>query len=99
MLQMSEFDRTMFDFEKDLVKKYLNQNNWNITKTAEAMSVSRQVLYFKIRKFAIVKCKDCNSTGWIYNDKQPIRCGCNPTPKKEENGSSTVILPSQIKPE
>lgn len=50
-------DTTLRDFqdisEKIFIEKKLNENNWNISKTAEALDIQRSHLYTKIKQFNI----------------------------------------------
>ncbi len=41
------------DHEKKIIKQSLRSNDGNITKTAMALGISRQLLYYKIKKFKI----------------------------------------------
>ncbi|SHI39680.1 two-component system, NtrC family, response regulator AtoC [Dethiosulfatibacter aminovorans DSM 17477] len=38
-------------FEKDYIRKSLEMNNWNVSKTAELLSLTRKSLYEKINKY------------------------------------------------
>ena len=50
-------ESTLRDFqdisEKIFIEKKLNENNWNISKTAEALDIQRSHLYTKIKQFNI----------------------------------------------
>ncbi len=57
-------DENIFDFtnsfaefkertEKIFLEKHLKQNNWNISKTAEALGIQRSHLYNKIKKYGL----------------------------------------------
>jgi DNA-binding NtrC family response regulator len=60
---LSEFDKflnspiTLHEFqgqsEKIFIEKKLRENNWNISKTAEALNIQRSHLYTKIKQYAI----------------------------------------------
>jgi len=41
------------EHEKNIVKTALTENNGNITRTARFLGISRQLLYYKIKKFSI----------------------------------------------
>jgi two-component system nitrogen regulation response regulator NtrX len=41
--------------EKMFLEKHLKQNNWNISKTAEALGIQRSHLYNKIKKYGLEK--------------------------------------------
>ena len=41
--------------EKAFILKQLNNNNWNISKTAEQLDIQRSHLYNKMRKYGIEK--------------------------------------------
>jgi DNA-binding NtrC family response regulator len=41
--------------EKNHIKKILNQNNWNISKSAEELQIDRVTLYNKIKKYGLRK--------------------------------------------
>ena len=41
--------------EKAFLEKHLKQNNWNISKTAEALGIPRSHLYNKIKKYGLSK--------------------------------------------
>jgi len=41
------------DHEKNIIQKALSINKGNITRTAKALGISRQLLYYKIKKFKI----------------------------------------------
>jgi len=49
----SNLMKPSFDQEKTRVKKAFVENRGNITRTARALGISRQLLYYKIRKFNI----------------------------------------------
>lgn len=44
-------------FEKDFITKKLHENNWNISKTAEAIDIERSNLYKKIKNYNIIEQK------------------------------------------
>ena len=50
-------ESTLRDFqdisEKIFIERKLNENNWNISKTAEALDIQRSHLYTKIKQFNI----------------------------------------------
>jgi DNA-binding NtrC family response regulator len=41
--------------ERAFILKQLNENNWNISKTAEIMDIQRSHLYNKMKKYEIEK--------------------------------------------
>jgi arginine utilization regulatory protein len=41
------------DHEENIIKKALVENQGNITRTAATLGISRQLLYYKIKKFRI----------------------------------------------
>ncbi len=45
------------DYEKNIIKTTLRKNEDNITRTARNLGISRQLLYYKIRKFKISRNK------------------------------------------
>ena len=47
--------RTLNEFEKQHIKKILNNNLWNISKTAKELGIDRVTLYNKIKKYKIEK--------------------------------------------
>lgn len=65
-------------FEKRLITDCLNVWDWNISHAAFELDVTRQTLYLKMKRYAIVRCPECESSGWIYKEDKPIRCVCNP---------------------
>jgi DNA-binding NtrC family response regulator len=38
-------------FEKDYIEKCLGMNDWNVSKSAEVLSITRKSLYEKINKY------------------------------------------------
>lgn len=44
----------MSAYEKELIEKYLANNNWNISKTAKILNIKRQSLQYRIKKYNIV---------------------------------------------
>ncbi len=48
------------DHERKIITDTLHSNNGNITKTAMALGISRQLLYYKIKKFKINRGKKSN---------------------------------------
>jgi len=46
---------TLNEFEKKHIVKVLNDNNWNISKSAEELGIDRATLYNKIKKYKIEK--------------------------------------------
>ncbi len=51
--EITDYKETIQNFEKEIIKKALEQNNYNITKTAKKLKISRQHLYNRIKKFDI----------------------------------------------
>ncbi len=47
--------KSRYDHEKNIIMGTLENNNENITKTARALGISRQLLYYKIKKFDIIR--------------------------------------------
>ena len=47
--------RTLDEFEKQHITKILNNNLWNISKTANELGIDRVTLYNKIKKYKIEK--------------------------------------------
>lgn len=47
------FDEARKQFEKDFVSKSLEQNGWNVTKTAQVIGMSRRWLQLKMREYEI----------------------------------------------
>lgn len=52
--QCSLTERVEF-YEKELIGNSLHQNNYNITKTAQALAISRQTLQHKIKKYHLMR--------------------------------------------
>lgn len=50
--------RTLDEFEKQHITKILNNNLWNISKTAKELGIDRVTLYNKIKKYKIEKMDD-----------------------------------------
>ena len=57
MDKLIDSESTLRDFqdisEKIFIEKKLAENNWNISKTAEALDIQRSHLYTKIKQFNI----------------------------------------------
>jgi len=54
----SEFngdDKTLAGIERKYILKALNENNWNISKTAQVLEIDRVTLYNKINKYSLRK--------------------------------------------
>ncbi len=49
------FIKNRYDHEKNIIMESLENNNENITRTARALGISRQLLYYKIKKFEIIR--------------------------------------------
>jgi DNA-binding NtrC family response regulator len=47
--------QTLDSFEKKYIEKILNENNWNISKSAEKLNIDRTTLYNKIMKYDLSK--------------------------------------------
>jgi transcriptional regulator with PAS, ATPase and Fis domain len=48
-------DRSLNALEKKYIKKLLDENKWNISRTAEILEIDRVTLYNKISKYALKK--------------------------------------------
>jgi len=48
-------DRSIMENEKSLLREVLGENNWNKTKTAAELGISRSTLYEKLKKYNITK--------------------------------------------
>ena len=58
----SELKKALKHFEKQFISKYLNENDWNISKTAKMIGISRSSLHIKIKELGItVNNKDVSS--------------------------------------
>ncbi len=44
----------MDDYESKIIKKFLDHNGYNITKTSQALNIKRQSLYYRIKKYGII---------------------------------------------
>jgi transcriptional regulator with PAS, ATPase and Fis domain len=53
-LPVQEFT-TLQDFEKNLIQKTLQENNWNKHKAAKKLNINRSTLYGKIRRYGLEK--------------------------------------------
>jgi len=53
----SENNNSLEDIEKKYIIKVLNENNWNISKSAEILEIERLTLYNKITKYGLRKNK------------------------------------------
>ena len=49
-----DLDGYMSDIEKDIIEKILKRNNYNVSKTARELSISRQNLQYKIKIHKII---------------------------------------------
>ena len=45
----------MSDIEKNIIEKILKKNNYNVSKTARELSISRQNLQYKIKIHKIIE--------------------------------------------
>jgi DNA-binding NtrC family response regulator len=50
----SSLDQSIFEFEKKYIEYHLKKNNYNISKTAESINLSRVSLHKKIKEHAIM---------------------------------------------
>ena len=48
-------DQSLGSFEKKYIGKILNENNWNISRSAEKLNIDRVTLYSKIKKYGLAK--------------------------------------------
>ena len=53
--QVAEEGGGLWGYEKALIVKALQDNNWNQTKAAQALSISRDNLRYRVKKYKIVK--------------------------------------------
>jgi two-component system response regulator HydG/two-component system response regulator AtoC len=57
------------EFERDLVLQALEKNNWNQTRAAEYLGISRKQLINKIKKYGLIKEKD---NTWLKSREKEI---------------------------
>ncbi|MEL7567090.1 MAG: sigma 54-interacting transcriptional regulator [Dehalobacterium sp.] len=55
--QKGKLQDILTEVEKQVIESYLDENRWNVTKTAEELGILRQTLHYRIRKFGINKNK------------------------------------------
>lgn len=48
----------MENYEKNIIIKFLEANNWNYQQTAKEMEIHRSLLYKKINKYGITRPKN-----------------------------------------
>ena len=48
-----DLKNTLDQYEKDLIEAALEKNNFNITRTAETLNITRQSLHHKINKYEL----------------------------------------------
>ena len=48
-------DRSLSALEKKYIQKQLDENKWNISKTAEILEIDRVTLYNKISKYKLIR--------------------------------------------
>ncbi|HBI26560.1 MAG TPA: sigma-54-dependent Fis family transcriptional regulator, partial [Peptococcaceae bacterium] len=53
--KVESLQQTLFDIERDIITQELNNNNYNITKTAKSLGVSRQHLQYRLKRLNIDK--------------------------------------------
>jgi DNA-binding NtrC family response regulator len=58
LLEEDSFQRFKEQAEKLFVERKLQENHWNIAKTAESMGIQRSHLYNKIERFGLTKPKN-----------------------------------------
>ena len=46
---------TLHDYEKNLILKTLQENNWNKHKTAKILNINRSTLYGKMKRYGLDK--------------------------------------------
>ncbi len=51
--QVAETDSTLQGYEKAMVVRALKENNWNQTKAAKALGISRDNLRYRVKKYEI----------------------------------------------
>ncbi len=54
---VGEGDSSLWDYEKAMIVKVLQENNWNQSKAARALGISRDNLRYRIKKFKIERPK------------------------------------------
>jgi DNA-binding NtrC family response regulator len=52
-MDVNSKDKSLAAFEKKYILKILNENNWNISKTAVTLEIDRVTLYNKISKYGL----------------------------------------------
>ncbi len=50
-----DLESYMSDIEKNIIEKILKKNNYNVSKTARELSISRQNLQYKIKIHKIIE--------------------------------------------
>ena len=53
--KVQNLPQTLFDIERDIISQELSKNDNNITKTAQALGVSRQYLQYRLKRLDINK--------------------------------------------
>jgi len=53
VLELSTLREAREEFEKEFILQKLEENNWNISKTAETIELERSNLYRKLKSFGI----------------------------------------------
>lgn len=56
--ELQPLNKAVEDLEKQIILDGLNRTNWNITKTADLISIPRQTLQYKIKKYRIKNSQD-----------------------------------------
>ena len=52
-IKQGKFKDVMIDVERDFIKKTLNENNWNVTRSADVLGLNRTSLYKKMKNLGI----------------------------------------------
>lgn len=52
-IKQGKFKDVMIDVERDFIKRTLNENNWNVTRSADVLGLNRTSLYKKMKNLGI----------------------------------------------
>jgi DNA-binding NtrC family response regulator len=67
-------DESMANFERELITRTLAQHNFNLTRTADQLKISRHALRYRMQRLNVTTATDAEDDASTPNPKEPSRC-------------------------
>lgn len=64
----------MANFERELITRTLAQHNFNLTRTADQLKISRHALRYRMQRLNVTTATDAEDDASTPNPKEPSRC-------------------------